>query len=141
MPVDFANHPVFYSWTVYDSREKQLAGPSKDLNPRGAPYDVGFWIDAPTFKHDTNIRLSYPVNLVDGPRYLGLRYIWSTGWLGGGEGSQSYSKSYFCDDVLDPTRPAYWVPYGAGFARDFDCYFVGWAPGEGLAFLNDNNLG
>ena len=139
--VDFANQPVFSSWTVYDSRGHAVGGPGTGPHPTGAPSDVGYLIDAPTFKNDTNIHLAYPATRVNGPKYIGLRYMWSTGWIGGGEGSQYYSKHYYCDDVLDPARPSYWVPYGAGFARDFDCYFVGWAQGEGLAFLNYDHTG
>lgn len=138
IPVGFANYPVFSSWTVYNSRESLLGGPSTGPNPSGAPYDLALLVDAPTFKNDTNIRLIYPIVPLGGPK-IDLGFMWSTGWIGGGEGSQSYSKYYFCDDVLDPARPSYWVPYGAGFARDFDCYFVGWtSSAEGLSFVTDH---
>ncbi len=85
--------------------------------------------------------MSYPPVPLNGNNFIGLRYLWSTGWTGQGEGSQDYTKHYYCDDVLNPLSQTYWVPYGAGFARDFDCYFVGWANSDGLAFKDVDHVG
>jgi len=50
----------FYRWTVSDSRGNVVGGPSTAAKATGAPQNVGFIIDSPTNKDDTNIRMFYP---------------------------------------------------------------------------------
>jgi len=127
-----------FRWTVYDSRGTLVGGPSTDPHPAGTPYKVGFWVDSPTKRDATNIRMSYPDKAIN-IGWGGLQYKWSTGWTGKRD-SQSYLASYFCDDVLDQNGPARWqswenpgAPGRWGFHRELDCYFRGWANADGIA--------
>jgi hypothetical protein len=109
---------------LYDSRGTTVGGPSTSGTATGAPQDLGFHVDSPTNKDNTNVRMFYP---------NGGKFQWSTGWTGKA-GSAAYNKEYYCDDVLSGGAAGWtnWQSNGRnGFERQFDCYFRGWGHNDG----------
>lgn len=118
------NQLIHRRWTLYDSRETVVGGPSTDGTVTGAPQTLGFHIDSPTDKDKTNVRMFYPG---------GGKFQFSTGWTGK-SGSADYRKEYYCDDILDG-GPGSWIAWQSngrnGFERQFDCFFRGWGNNDG----------